>query len=133
MVCLYKYPKHHEKGRFQPCKFTSRIHPEVGVQYFCRVLAGLESFGPCSENARLQDQSKMLRLHRTIQGWFYAANWQILANFDKYFVIPEISVNQVKKMFVFMLGGGGYEVLTPQDGPFKIKNCPTKLPHRPLY
>ncbi len=60
--------------------------------------------------------------HR-LQGWFYAANWQILANFDKNFVIPEISVNQVKKMLVFMLGGGGYEVLTAQDGPFKIKNC----------
>ncbi len=39
------------------------------------------------------------------QGWFNAANWQILANSDPNFVIPEISVNQVKKMLAYVGGG----------------------------
>ncbi len=41
------------------------------------------------------------------QGSFYAANWLILANFDPNFVIPEISVNQVRKDLACMLGGSG--------------------------
>ncbi len=38
------------------------------------------------------------------QGWFYAANWQILANFEPNFVTPEISVNQVKNLLAYMWG-----------------------------
>ena len=32
------------------------------------------------------------------QGWSYAANWQILANFDPNFVTLEICANQVKNV-----------------------------------
>ncbi len=46
------------------------------------------------------------------QGSFYAANWLILANFDPNFVIPEISVNQVRKYLACMLGGSGRIFLT---------------------
>ncbi len=43
---------------------------------------------------------------------FYAANWLILANFDPNFVIPEISVNQVRKYLAYMLGGSGRLFMT---------------------
>ncbi len=39
------------------------------------------------------------------QGSFYAANWLILVNFDPNFIIPEISVNQVRKDLACILGG----------------------------
>ncbi len=42
-----------------------------------------------------------------IQGSFYTANWLILANFDPNFVIPEISVNQMRKDIACMLQGTG--------------------------
>ena len=38
------------------------------------------------------------------QGWFYAANWLILANFDPNFVIPQISVLS-EKMLAHVQGG----------------------------
>ena len=51
------------------------------------------------------------------QGSFYAANWLILANFDPNFVIPEISVNQVRKYLVCMLGGSGRLFMTACPAP----------------
>ncbi len=38
------------------------------------------------------------------KGSFYTGNWLILANFDTNFVIPEISVNQVRKDLACILG-----------------------------
>ncbi len=52
------------------------------------------------------------------QGWFYAANWLILANFDQNFVIPWISVNQVRKCWSICRG-----VLTAKERPFKCQKC----------
>ncbi len=53
------------------------------------------------------------------QGSFCAANWLILANFDPNFVIPEISVNQVRKDLACMLGGSGR--------PFFMTACPALI------
>ncbi len=47
-----------------------------------------------------------------MQGSFYPANWLNLANFDSNFVIPEISVNQVRKDLACMLGGSGRLFMT---------------------
>ncbi len=47
-----------------------------------------------------------------LQGSFYAANWLIFANFDPNFVIPEISVIQVRKDLACMLGGSGRLFMT---------------------
>ncbi len=51
------------------------------------------------------------------QGSFYAANWLILANFDPNFVIPEISVKQVRKDSSCMLGGSGRLFMTACPAP----------------
>ena len=51
------------------------------------------------------------------QGSFYAANWLILANFDPNFVIPETSVNQVRKDLSCMLGGSGRLSMTACPAP----------------
>ena len=62
----------------------------VEYQYHCQELQGV-----CQLH---QKQSQVVN-NQDFQGWFYAANLQILANFDlNFFVIPEICVNQVKKM-----------------------------------
>ncbi len=55
--------------------------------------------------------------HEGMQGSFYAANWLILANFGPNFVIPEISVNTVRKDLACMLGGSGRLFLTACPAP----------------
>ena len=49
------------------------------------------------------------------QGSFYAANWLILANSDPKFVIPEISVNLVRKDLT--IGGSGRLFMTACSAP----------------
>ncbi len=58
------------------------------------------------------------------QGSFYAANWLILANFDPNFVIPETSVNQVRKDLACMLGCSGRLFMTA---------CPTPIYLAPVH
>ncbi len=57
------------------------------------------------------------------QGSFYAASWLILANFDPHFVIPEISLNQVRKDLACMLGGSGRLFLTVCLAPIYINRA----------
>ncbi len=53
-------------------------------------------------------------------GSFYAANWLILSNFDPNFVIPEISVNQMRKDLACMLGGSGRLFMTACPAPISF-------------
>ncbi len=56
------------------------------------------------EHSKLQVRYTTTSVMSVAQRSFYAANWLILANFDPNFVIPEISVNQVRKKFSLYAG-----------------------------
>ncbi len=77
-----------------------------------------------NQNPGIDPKYLSIPIIAVVQGSFYAANWLILANFDPNFVIPEISVKQVRKHLACMLGGFGQAFLDCLSSTDLLRLCP---------